>query len=171
VTPTLSSGSFAATPTATASIPSVRAASAAMKMIPTAQAPALPCENDGCEFSIRTTGLVCPSCRRAQGEIKTQTHHVIGFLCRECGYRTTASVKSAASSPTSLTSSVHPCDASTRGHTYRSDSIQPPHRRSTRATFARALDTPGTDGEASGDRSYSTRSLAASTSALVAATA
>ena len=23
----------------------------------------------------------------AQGEIKTQTHRVIGFACRECGYR------------------------------------------------------------------------------------
>jgi hypothetical protein len=49
--------------------------------------PGVPCKNPGCEFSIVATGLVCPACRRAQGEIKTQTHRVIGFVCRECGYR------------------------------------------------------------------------------------
>jgi hypothetical protein len=47
----------------------------------------VPCENPACDFSIIATGLVCPSCRRSQGEMKTQTHRVIGFLCRECGYR------------------------------------------------------------------------------------
>ena len=49
--------------------------------------PGVPCENPACDFSIIATGLVCPSCHRAQGEIKTQTHRVIGFLCRECGYQ------------------------------------------------------------------------------------
>jgi len=42
-----------------------------------------PCENPACEFSIVKAELVCPSCRRAQGEIVTQTHRVIGFVCRE----------------------------------------------------------------------------------------
>ena len=48
--------------------------------------PGVPCENPACDFSIIATGLVCPSCHRAQGEIKTQTHRVIGFACRACGY-------------------------------------------------------------------------------------
>ena len=49
--------------------------------------PGVPCENPACEFSIVKAGLVCPSCRRAQGEIVTQTHRVIGFVCRECSYK------------------------------------------------------------------------------------
>jgi len=53
----------------------------------TAPAPVCRATNPACEFSIIRAGLVCPSCRRAQGEIKTQTHRVVGFLCRECSYR------------------------------------------------------------------------------------
>jgi hypothetical protein len=49
--------------------------------------PGVPCDNPFCDFSIIRTGLVCPACRRSQGEIKTQTHRVIGFSCRECGYQ------------------------------------------------------------------------------------
>ena len=33
--------------------------------------PGVPCANPARDFSIIATGLVCPSCHRAQGEIKS----------------------------------------------------------------------------------------------------
>lgn len=49
--------------------------------------PGVPCENPMCEFSILKTGLVCPQCRRSSGSITTEKSRVMGFACRECGYR------------------------------------------------------------------------------------
>ena len=45
-----------------------------------------PCENP-LASSASSRPDWCPSCRRAQGEIVTQTHRVIGFVCRECSYK------------------------------------------------------------------------------------
>ena len=47
----------------------------------------MPCEDTGCRYSIKRTGLVCPSCRQATATIETQTNRVIGFRCPPCGYR------------------------------------------------------------------------------------
>jgi hypothetical protein len=48
--------------------------------------PRMPCENPDCRYSIKKTGLVCPSCRRATRTIELQTNRVIGFSCEDCGY-------------------------------------------------------------------------------------
>ena len=46
----------------------------------------MPCENPACGYSIKKTGLVCPSGRQAFGEIETQTSRVIRFKCKSCSY-------------------------------------------------------------------------------------
>jgi transposase-like protein len=33
------------------------------------------------------SGLVCPQCSAARGELELQTQHVIWFLCQSCGHR------------------------------------------------------------------------------------
>lgn len=47
----------------------------------------MPCENPACDYSIKKTGLVCPSCRNAMGKIETQTARVIAFKCDYCTYQ------------------------------------------------------------------------------------
>jgi hypothetical protein len=46
----------------------------------------MPYQNPSCPFSVKRTGLVCPKCRRSQGEITMETHRVIRFRCRACSY-------------------------------------------------------------------------------------
>jgi len=46
----------------------------------------MPCENEACRYSIKKTGLVCPSCRAATGTIRRQTSRVIRFKCTSCWY-------------------------------------------------------------------------------------
>ena len=47
----------------------------------------MPCQNPACAFSVERTGLVCPKCRRSQGEIEMQTDRVVRFKCRSCSYQ------------------------------------------------------------------------------------
>ena len=47
----------------------------------------MPCENENCAFSVLNTGVVCPSCRQAVGSIELETHRVISFTCKDCGYQ------------------------------------------------------------------------------------
>jgi len=48
--------------------------------------PGVPCPNPECGFSIHQTGLVCPQCRRPDGDIEVQSTRIIRFKCAACGY-------------------------------------------------------------------------------------
>jgi transposase len=46
----------------------------------------MPCQNPACPYREKRTGIVCPKCRRSQGEIELQSTRVIRLKCRGCSY-------------------------------------------------------------------------------------